>query len=259
VKATAKPVRYGRHRSQLGDLWMPAGERDAKFPVVVFIHGGFWRAMYTKVLMNALARSVSSMGWAAWNIEYRKVGAFGGGGGWPQTFQDVSKAIDRLEGIERLDTGRVVTCGHSAGGHLALWAAGRDQLSEEMGFGPVAVPVKGAISLAGVVDLQAADRLGLGNDATARFLGGHCDERPEVYCWASPAAMLPIGVPQVLLHGLEDTVVPPTMSENYEVIARKAGDEVTYLPLAGLGHRELIDPSGSAWEATLGALDKLLS
>jgi acetyl esterase/lipase len=107
--------------------------------------------------MNKLAKAVVPRGWAAWNIEYRRVGIGGGGGGWPETFVDVAAAINHLTLIDGIDTHRVVTCGHSAGGHLALWAAARHRLPVGVPGSDVTVTVQGAVSLAGVGDLREAD------------------------------------------------------------------------------------------------------
>ena len=148
-------LRYGTRRGQRADLWRPADrDSDGSLPVVVLIHGGFWRSPYTKVLMTRLARSVRSQGWAAWNVEYRRLGLLGGGGGWPATLIDVAVAVDHLHTLAGIDVGRVVVCGHSAGGQLALWAAGRSRLPPDApGAGPVVV-VRGAVALAGVTDLR---------------------------------------------------------------------------------------------------------
>jgi acetyl esterase/lipase len=246
VRESVTPVRYGKHRSQVADLWMPPRSPGEVFPAVVLIHGGFWRAVYTKILMNGLARSVNAEGWVAWNVEYRRVGVLGGGGGWPETFDDVAAAVDRLGRTDGVDLDRVVACGHSAGGQLAFWAAGGRQEAE--------VAVRAAVSLAGILDLEAADRMGLGGDATARFLGGHSEEHPTIYKQASPAALVPLGIPQVLVHGTADEVVPPSMSDDYELSALEAGDQVTHLKLDGVDHRELIDPTGAAWASTLEAI-----
>jgi acetyl esterase/lipase len=229
---------------------MPVREPDETIPVVVLIHGGFWRAVYTKVLMNGLARAVKAEGWAAWNIEYRRVGVLGGGGGWPRTAEDVAAAVDHLEGIAGVDLDRVVACGHSAGGQLAFWAAGGREHAK--------VSLSAVVSLAGVLDLESADRLGLGGDAVSRFLGGHWEDRPTTYQQASPASLLPLGIPQLLVHGTADEVIPPSMSDEYEVRARENGDPVTQLRLDGVDHRELIDSSGPALAATLEAIRKFL-
>lgn len=253
-----KRIRYGPHHSQVADLWRPT-PGVGQPPVLVLIHGGFWRAAYTKVLMNGLAASAIQHGWAAWNIEYRRVGLLGGGGGWPVTFHDVATAIDHLDELPGVDTDQVVAIGHSAGGHLALWAAARPRLDADRPGGPVKVPVRAAVSLAGIVDLLEANLLGLGDDATAKLLGGGPDQCADRYRLASPAALLPLGIPQVLVHGLADQVVPPSMSQHYQERATAAGDPACYLPIPGAGHRDLIEPEGPGWLATVDALKDLIT
>ncbi len=245
----------------MGDLWLPApaSAEPGPAPVVVLIHGGFWRSMYTKALMNRLARAVASRGWAAWNIEYRRAGALGGGGGWPATLVDVGAALDHVARLADVDATRVITCGHSAGGCLALWVAsknrtGADHLAPIPGVQPLA-----AVSLAGVVDLRQGAELGLGADAVARFLGGSFEEHPDRYRSSSPAALLPLGVRQVLVHGLSDTVVPPSMSAGYQRAAREAGDDAIYVPVEGVGHREMIDPTSAAWPVISSHIERLFA
>jgi len=250
-------VSYGAHHSQVGDLWVPSGA-SGDLPVVVLIHGGFWRAIYTKTLMTRLARAVVERGSAAWNIEYRRVGALGGGGGWPQTFEDVAAAVDHVASFPGIDAGRVVTCGHSAGGTLALWAAGRHRLPAGSPGSSVKVSVRAAISLAGVVDLAVAQSSGVGGGAVAGLLGGDDAHVADRYRLASPSALLPLGVPQVLLHGLSDTVVPPSLSEHYVARAIDAGDDARYVPLAGIGHREVIDPQGPVWAELSAQLEAVI-
>jgi acetyl esterase/lipase len=255
-----KTLRYGTRRGQVGELWWPSPEsRPAgDLPVVVLVHGGFWRAPYTKTLMRGLARSITEHGWVAWNIEYRRVGFFGGGGGWPNTFDDVAAAVEVLEAQPGLDLERVVTCGHSAGGHLALWLAARAGLAEGSPDGPVRVPVRGVVALAGVSDLELAYELDLGRGAVSGLLGGGPDVVPERYASASPAARLPLGVPQVLVHGADDTVVPATMSRAYVDRATDAGDPATFVPVPG-GHREMLRASGAGWIAALEHLARLIT
>jgi acetyl esterase/lipase len=251
-------IRYGPHRSNVGDLWLPA-EAAGSVPVVVLIHGGFWRAAYTKRLMNGLAKALVKRGWAAWNIEYRRLGFLGGNGGWPHTLNDVAAAIDHIAVIDgAVDATRVVTCGHSAGGQLALWAAARGGLPVGSPGGDVLVSVRGVVALAGIVDLKEADRLGLGADATASFLGGHWQQQEERYRCSSPMALLPIGVPQVLVHGTNDSVVPPSLSENYGIRATAHGDAARYIPVDGAGHREMIDPEGIGWATAMKELQRLI-
>jgi acetyl esterase/lipase len=226
---------------------------------VVLIHGGFWRARPGKDVMEGLAKAVTAEGWAAWNIEFRRLGRFGGGGGWPATFVDVSAALDHLRKLDGVDPGRVVTCGHAAGGHLALWLAGRHRLPAGAPGGLGRVRVRGAVALAGVVDLRRAAELGVGDGAVAAFLGGEPKRLADRYDQASPAELLPLGVPQVLIHGLGDKTVPPALSEQYAARARAKGDAARFIPIPGAGHADLITARGPAWDATLPALRELLS
>ena len=237
-------------------------------PVVILLHGGFWKVMYTKRLMNLLAADVIDQGWAAWNLEYRRVGSFPSGG-WPATFEDVAAGVDHLARMAarfRLDVGRVVTVGHSAGGHLALWAAGRSKLPPGAPGAPPtrpgageAVGLRGAVGLAPVSDLGEAARMGLGGGAAARLMGGPPERRRDRYAGADPAQLLPIGVPQVLVHGDCDGAVPVTLSRRYVERAVTAGDPAVLVELPGVGHMELIDPASAAWTATLVHLRRLLA
>jgi acetyl esterase/lipase len=224
---------------------------------MVLIHGGFWRQIYTKRLMHRMAEAVVAHGWVAYNVEYRRVGPLGQGG-WPQTFDDVSAAIGALAGVKGVDLGRVVTCGHSAGGHLALWAAsGRVTATARVAAVEPPVQVRAAISLAGVVDLEEAARRNLGGGAVQGLLGGGPDELPDRYRAASPAALLPLGIPQVLVHGLDDTAVPSSMSADYAERARSLGDDATFVPIPATGHMEMIDPGGAAFGEVLACMGRI--
>ena len=234
-------IRYGPGTGQVAEVWRPTGAGEP-LPVVVLIHGGFWRQHYTKQLMHRLARAVTNRGWMAYNIEYRRVGRFGRGG-WPETFDDVSDAIDALARVEGVDRGRVATCGHSAGGQLALWAAG-PRSTGDPGRAAPSVDVAAAVSLAGVVDLEAAARQSIGRGAVQALMGGGPDDLPDRYRLGSPAALLPLGKPQLLLHGLADGSVPAWLSELYVRTAQGVGDAATYVPLPGVGHMEMISGSG---------------
>ena len=251
---TQRSINYGPGRAQVIDVWRPAFV-VGDLPVVVLLHGGFWRQIYTKRLMHGLARAVVAHGWVAANVEYRRVGALGKGG-WPATFDDVSAAVEILADLPRLDLSQVVTCGHSAGGHLALWAGG----PRSTGPGAVAphrVRPRAAISLAGVVDLAAAVREGLGGGAVEALMGGSPDEYPERYALGSPADLVPLGLPQYLIHGLADTTVPASLSAAYAERAMASGDEVTYLPLSGVGHMGMIDPNGPVFPTLRACLDEI--
>jgi acetyl esterase/lipase len=240
-------VHYGPEPDQFGEWWPAAAEAPT---VVVLIHGGYWRARYRLDLMHALAADLVGRGYGVWNIEYRRVGT--PGGGWPGTFLDVAAAIDAL--AELAPAARVVLMGHSAGGHLALWAAGRRRLPATAPHGlsrpPVVVPDL-VVSLAGVSDLtEAADRR-LSDDAVVGLLGGTPAEIPDVYRLACPLRLLPLGVPQVAAHGTRDTAVPLDLTTIY---AAAAGPECVPLILPDADHFDVIDPTSAAWAGVVNFL-----
>lgn len=256
-------VPYGPEPLQFGELYVPA-ERPGPHPTVILIHGGFWRDVYGLSLMTPLAEDLTTRGLAAWNIEYRRVGD--PGGGWPNTLLDVAAAADHLRDLapgHALDLTRVVTIGHSAGGHLAFWLAGRPRIPQDSPLasaeGRTPLRLAGAISLAGVVDLLLAWRLDLGENATGEFLGGSPTEMPERYAAASPASLLPLGVPQALVHGTDDARVPLRVSQDYTLAALAAGDQVDLIELEGVDHITLIDPKSSAWTRVIEALEDVLA
>jgi acetyl esterase/lipase len=222
-------------------------------PVAVVIHGGFWRARYGRKLMRALCRDLAERGWIAWNIEYRRLGRVSGGG-WPTTFADVAEAIDHLDEIRteaRLDLSRVVAIGHSAGGHLAVWAAARPRLPKGSPGCDPRVRVSAAVAQAGVVDLRLAWELRLSEGVVGDLLGGGPDRFAARYGLASPAELLPLGVPVLLTHGGRDEVVPPSVNEAYAAAAGAAGDEVELVLLANEDHYGHIDPANPLWAAVV--------
>jgi acetyl esterase/lipase len=213
--------------------------------VAVVIHGGFWRARYGRKLMTPVSRDLAARGWAAWNIEYRRLGR-GSGGGWPSTFDDVAAAVDLLADLPALDLSRVVAIGHSAGGHLATWVAARPSLDAEP-----RVRVTAAVSQAGVVDLRHAWELRLSTGVVKEFLDGTPDELPERYAMASPVELLPAGVPVLLVHGGRDDIVPPVISERYLAAALEAGDPCEMVLMEDEDHFGHIDPANPLWKAVV--------
>jgi acetyl esterase/lipase len=213
--------RYGDDPSQVADRFGPEGEPAG---VVVVLHGGFWRDRYDRHLMDALCGDLASRGFAAWNVEYRRLGS---GGGWPATGDDVRTAIETLVGPG------AVAIGHSAGGQLALWAAAEGL-------------VRSAVGQAGVSDLREARRLRLSDGVVDELLGDAADLGA-----ASPAERLPLGVRQLLVHGEADAIVPVAMSRDYARAARAAGDQVELVELPGVGHFEHLDPASQAWAAVV--------
>jgi acetyl esterase/lipase len=232
--------RYGDHRSHVAELFLPAG--PGPHPVVVLIHGGCWRQRYDRHLMDALAADLAARGWAAWNIEYRRVG-LGAGGGWHATGADVAVAIDHLAELDApLELSRVAAVGHSAGGHLALWAAQRPEAD---------VPLTAAVGQAAVSDLDAAAAQGVCGGMVERLLGGSPAEVPDRYGAASPARRLPLRVPALLVHGDRDDTVPVRMSRAF---AAAAGCDLVVL--AGDGHYEHLEPRSRAWTTVVEWLER---
>jgi acetyl esterase/lipase len=246
--------RYGADRSQVGDLHLPAG--DGPHPAIVLIHGGSWRKRYGRAVMRALAADLVKRGWAVWNIEYRRVG---NGGGWPETFADVAAAIDRLDGLHpALDLGRVEVLGHSAGGHLALWAAGRSALPTGAPgaiAGRPRVPIARAISLAGVCDLAGAYKQWHGG-AVRALMGGSPERLRERYDVADPLRRAPLAMPVLLVHGVLDETVSVALSRSYARAAREAGGDVELVEIEGPAgaHRAFVDPRGAAWATVVARL-----
>lgn len=255
--AQPRVLRYGDADQQVVEVTLPEGDAPTPGrPVVVLVHGGFWSAEYDRSLMRPLVPSLAARGWAVANIEYRGVGATGGG--WPGTFDDAASAIDLLATVDDLDVAQVVTLGHSAGGHLAVWLAARHRLPEGApGASPVVRPI-GAVAQAGVVDLVAAAGQQLGGGATQLLLDGGPETVADRYAVASPASLVPLGVPVELVHGVADGIVPLDQSRRYQATAEAAGDDVTLTEVPG-DHFAIIDPTTAAWAACLAATQRILA
>jgi pimeloyl-ACP methyl ester carboxylesterase len=257
---------YGDDPSQWGELFLPelpggAGHRG----VVVVIHGGYWRSKYGAELGEPLAADLAGHGFAAWNLEYRRAG---NGGGWPFTFQDILAGIDKLAdlaGPYALDLAKVVALGHSAGGHLAVWAAGRDRLGQlgleaehrEVGASPGGVRLTGVVSQSGVLNLAAAEELNLSDGAVANLLGGPSSDLPGRHRYADPMAALPLTVPVYAVHATDDADVPLGMSASY-VEGSKSGPVGAQLVLVPGDHFALIDPAAEAYVACRDLVRELL-
>ncbi len=255
-------VRYGDHPSQYGMLTLPSSR--GPWPVAVILHGGFWRTRYGADITSAVALELSGHGLACWNLEYRRVGddTVAGGGGWPNTCLDVAAGTDALatDGQRSagglLDLSRVVAVGHSAGGHLAGWLAGRRTLPAGAPGASPTVLVSGLVSLAGVLDLEQALAEDLGSGAVRAFLGGAADD-PAALALASPLARVPLGVPSVCVHGTGDDDVPLDQSERFVAAAVRAGDESRLVAIDGADHYAAMDFSSTTWAACLSAVGEL--
>ena len=253
-------IRYGTGPEHVADVRLPAAtSRPA--PLVIFLHGGFWRAAYDRSHTGPMATALAAAGYAVCVPEFRRTGQ--AGGGWPGTFEDVAAAVDRSPALVRKAAGAGVVAdepallaGHSAGGHLALWAAGRYLLSLDSGW-HADTRARGVVALAGVSGLAACYDQGLGNGAAADLMGGGPARFPQRYRAADPAGLLPLGCPVRLVHGSLDDVVPPAMSRGYAALGRAAGDDTTVAELPGVSHLDVIDPLSPAWPPVLAAFKDL--
>jgi len=246
-------IRYGEEEDQVGDLRLPGG--DGPHPVAVVLHGGYWRDQWKRDLMDLVAIDLATRGWASWNLEYRRVGT---GGGWPTTLEDVALGVDALATFapgHRLDLDRVAAIGHSAGGHLALWSAGRGRVASGQPGADPAVTVGEVISLAGVADLTRSYELGDGDGAVEDFLRRKPGDGSNRYDVADPIRNLPTGARTVLVHGTDDEQASVTLARTYVDAATAAGDDSTLVELEGVGHMELIEPSDAAWQRAVDNLE----
>jgi acetyl esterase/lipase len=243
-----RTVSYGPLPDQVGDLYLPTSVHPA---VVCLLHGGFWRMPYDRQETTAIARDLAERGYAVWNLEYRRLGATGGG--WPGTFEDVAAGIDHLAALQAggddLDLDCVIVTGHSAGGHLALWSA-THRSSASVLKGPTRVRPVAAAGLAPVLDLERLFAENAGGGAVAELLGGGPERYPERYAAASPMTMLPLGVRQLILHGTRDEALPIEQSRTYATAAAAAGDRIQFTELPGADHMPYLDPDSEA-HATL--------
>ncbi|MGW0883433.1 alpha/beta hydrolase [Streptomyces sp. NPDC002671] len=266
VPASPLPLRYGTHPDQVADLFLPLDDNALAdpgawraAPLVLFFHGGFWRAEHDRQDVAGFARALATeSGCAVVSVEYRRVGD---GGGWPVTLTDSAEAVDRLPGLAaqaapgRVDPARVVYAGHSAGGHLALWAGVRHRLPEGAPGRTLAPPpLLGVLALAPTADLALADELGSGRGAVAAFLGGARDEVPDRYAAADPAVLGAPAGRTVVIHGALDEALPVAMARDY---AARVGATLHELP--DCGHFEVIEPGSAAWPVVVDALRTIVT
>lgn len=259
---------YGDHPDQVIDFYAPRGEAGpgGLAPLVVVLHGGAWRAPYDRRHVTPFADFMARRGFAVANVEYRRgaegaqdaggvadssAGAGPVAGRWPDTFDDVAAALDALpalvrETLPQADPRRTVLTGHSAGGHLALWAAARHVLPADAPWRTARpAPLRGVVALAPIADFTVADKLDVCGGAARQLLGGgveFAERRP----YADPALLLPTGIATTLVQGRTDVVVPQAVAESYADAAAKAGEVVGLTLLEDVGHFPLIDPAADA-------------
>jgi acetyl esterase/lipase len=240
-------VRYGDDSMQVVDVWLPSAK--GPFPTVLMVHGGCWEThVANRHIMDWAADDLRKRGIAVWNIDYRGVDR--PGGGYPGTFLDVSAAADalRVHAAEfNLDAGRIVAVGHSAGGHLALWLAARPGLPASSPLHSTRpLPIASVVSLGGIPDLELASRIenGCGTEVSTKLAAGHFAE-------TSLPHLAPLGVPQMLVNGLEDLIIPRVFATDYEKRISAAGDRVQVDWVPDTGHFELIAPGNRAWDVAV--------
>lgn len=231
--------KYGPHPSQEGDLFIPAQKPRA---ILCLFHGGFWTMPYGRDQLIPVARDLAQNGFVVWNIGYRRIG---GGGGWPSTFDDVAAAINHLRILSSkfgpFDLTKVVPMGHSAGGQLAIWAGKhhRDRIDPSIRLDRI-------VGLAPVVDLTRTYERQLGAHSVFHLLGGSPEEYPDRYASADPMKMMPLEVPQLLLHGNADEALPVEWPRAYVDAARAAGGTIDYFEIDNGGHMDYIIPDSQA-------------
>lgn len=261
VPSPDQTVQTGPGATDLVDVWIPQG--NGPHPTVIMIHGGCWqKSIADRTLMNYAADALRRDGMAVWNIEYRGVDEEGGG--YPGTFLDVARAVDALGELGLalgLRTERVAAYGHSAGGHLALWAASRHRIEE----GPLAsedpFPIAAVLNSGGLADLQASapvTQAGCLADIMDTLTGAPSAERPDVFADTSPSELLPAGVWAYSVNGAEDRIAPGELGEGYTRKAQAAGDKSDVLIVPATGHVELVSPGTAAFEAETAILKDMV-
>lgn len=255
-------IKYGEDSSEYGELRVPSGA--GPHPVAVLIHGGCFKAAYATTRdLSAMADALKNQGIATWNVEYRRVGQ--PGGGWPGTYLDAGNAVDYLRNIAaeyNLDLNRVVVVGHSAGGNLAMWTAGRARLPSESPLRTAdPLHVRGVVNLAGPMDLTAniPGYQALCRDSViTSLMGGTPATVPDRYAQASAIKLLPLGTPQVVVIGEHEDFVPRPIAESYVEAATRSGDQARLIVIPGVGHFEIASPRASTWKTVSSVIRSLL-
>jgi acetyl esterase/lipase len=242
-------IRYGDDSLKFGDLRLPASPAQGRFPVVVVIHGGGWKAGWTLDHTARMAEALTAIGIATWNVEFWRLN--NPGGGWPGTFLSLANATDHVRKLAAqypLDLDRVVALGHSSGGHLALWLGARKRLP---GGSPLHTPqplaLRGVVSLAGLPDLQGALEQGKRTDILDLLQVPDAQQAMPRLAQASPKSLLPLGTRQSLIVGTRDDAWRVGTTRRYAEQAAAAGDAVRLEVLEGANHFDVIDTCGPAW------------
>ena len=227
---------YGEDPDNVGDLRLPeAGRGGGPYPVAVLFHGGGWRRVITRDVMDGAAVDLARRGVATWNVEYRRIPPVGG---WRAMLEDGTAAVDYLRELADefpLDMERVTTVGHSAGGHVSFFASRESQVR----------PAR-FVPLASMLDLElsaSSHRLG---ELVEKLLGG---EEGTAFNDLNPTGLVPLGIPTVALHGTADQSVDVKQSRNYVRAAQEKGDQAEMMEIPGAEHGDFLEPNSTAWEA----------
>ncbi len=224
---------YGEHLDQVADFRQ--GQHGAQRPLILLVHGGFWKPEYDRAHAQAMSAALAQAGWSVLTLEYRRIP------GQPQaTLADMATALETLPGLVAPHNGQLLLVGHSAGGHLVLWAAATLGLPG----------LRGVVALAPAANLSLAHELNLGDGAVKRFLGS----APELYSPTLDPMHLPAPRAAVtIVQGLDDEVMPPAVAQSFGA----AFPKTRLVAVPGAGHFSLIDPQQAAWSSVLEALSEL--
>jgi len=246
---------YGPQTEQFGELTLPRSAPP--HPVIVLIHGGGYREVYDLKPLGSVVAALAEAGFAVWNIEYRR---YGNGGDYPQMFLDVGAAADYLPQIadrHDLDLSRVISMGHSAGGHLALWLAGRRKIEAASPlFVDEPLAIHGTLALAPLADVSHGSKSELTSDALLAVMGGNARSAPQAYRGGCPRQLLPLGAKQQIIVGSEDKAMLAN-AERYSEAAASAGDDVELQVIEGVGHFEIVAVETAAWAEVRSAVVRL--
>ncbi|WP_082821352.1 alpha/beta hydrolase [Gemmatimonas phototrophica] len=257
LRDLGRRIAYGPDSLQFGELRLPTAPDEPRVPIAIVLHGGCWISSFATVRNTApLADALTRQGIATWNVEYRRSDS--PGGGWPGTFQDAAAAADYVRVLARqfpIDTTRIVLLGHSAGGQLALWLAGRHRLAATSPLaGGMPLPVRGVLSLGGVTDLEEFAKRqpnGCGRGVSA-LLGAPPDSVPSRVREASPILRVPLGVRTAHIAGEDDRIAPAPVQQAYRRAAETAGDSTAVIVSVPGGHFEVIAPHTNAGQTVVG-------
>lgn len=250
-------VRDGNPRHTL-DLYVPHTQRSS-VPLVVWVHGGGWRAgnkgsIARGAAFSAFRRVLVSNGYAVASLNYRLTpdGAF-----FPDQIHDVKAAVRYLNasGLRYgVDATRIVVAGDSAGGNLAMLmgtTVGDPVLEGELGIRGRASGVRGVVSYYGTADQQRIflDRQELGCSRGAPgsqsnqglLFGGIDPSDPANAHIVEPGNPVrranPNAVPMLFFHGTRDCIVPHTQALRMSALLTEAGVE-NHVSLIETGHSD---------------------